>query len=76
MTKPIGLWVHIPLSAAYYCEDCGSITNTQPNCPACASIALMPLANVLNRSPQPEIEIIGTVPSTERLVPRLRGNSA
>jgi hypothetical protein len=40
---------HIPLSAAYLCQDCNSVGNCATQCPACASPALMGLAGVLDR---------------------------
>ncbi|HTW81073.1 MAG TPA: hypothetical protein VME23_16110 [Terracidiphilus sp.] len=39
----------MPLASAYLCQDCNSIGNCSWQCPACASGALMGLANVLNR---------------------------
>jgi len=45
---------HIPLSAAYLCEDCDSIGNCSERCPACASEALICLSGVLNREEESE----------------------
>ena len=39
----------IPLSTAYLCLDCSSVSNCSHQCPACASGVLMGLANVLDR---------------------------
>jgi hypothetical protein len=41
---------YFPLSSAYLCQDCDSIGNCAVQCPACASRALMGLANVLDRN--------------------------
>lgn len=40
---------HIPLKAAYLCQDCESIGNCAVQCPACASRALMGLSGILDR---------------------------
>ncbi len=40
---------HIPLRSAYLCQDCESVGNSSAQCPACASTALLGLANVLDR---------------------------
>ena len=40
---------HMPLSAAWLCQDCNSIGNCAKRCPACASSVLMSLATVLDR---------------------------
>lgn len=66
--------VSIKLEAAYLCE-CGQIVDSGDECMCGNSLGLLKLSTVLNRTAQPEIELIGTVPSTERLLPRLRGNS-
>lgn len=42
---------HMPLAAAYLCQDCNSIGNSASHCPACASGALLALSCVLNREP-------------------------
>lgn len=42
---------HMPLVAAYLCQDCNSIGNCASQCPACASRALLALSSVLNREP-------------------------
>jgi len=47
---------HMPLARAYLCEDCNCIGNWAEQCPACASRALIGLANVLNREPQAEVQ--------------------
>ena len=47
---------HMPLARAYLCEDCNCIGNCAEQCPACASQALIGLANVLNREPQEGIQ--------------------
>jgi hypothetical protein len=44
---------HMPLSAAYLCEDCHCVGNCSEQCPACASSALLCLAGILNREQQP-----------------------
>lgn len=40
---------HMPLTSAYLCADCHCVGNCASYCPACASGALIGLANVLNR---------------------------
>jgi hypothetical protein len=40
---------HIPLKAAYLCQDCNSVGNNSSCCPACASGSLLSLAGVLDR---------------------------
>ncbi len=40
---------HIPLTAAYLCQDCNAVGNCATNCPACASGVLLGLAGVLDR---------------------------
>jgi len=47
MTYP--MMQHIPLTAAYLCQDCNSIGNCSVQCPACASSVLLSLAGVLDR---------------------------
>lgn len=42
---------HMPLSAAYLCQDCNSVGNCSSHCPACASGALLALSTVLDRKP-------------------------
>ena len=49
---------HMPLSNAYLCQDCNCIGNCAEQCPACASLALMGLAGVLNRSKKEEVRQI------------------
>lgn len=44
----------IPLSSAYLCQDCNCVGNNANQCPACASSALLGLANVLDREPKKE----------------------
>jgi ferredoxin len=39
---------HMPLSAAWLCQDCNSVGNCAKQCPACASSVLMSLATVLD----------------------------
>jgi hypothetical protein len=46
--------LHIPLTAAYLCQDCNCVSNCSRQCPACASQVLMGLAGVLNREEAPE----------------------
>jgi hypothetical protein len=41
---------HIPLASAYLCQDCDSIGNHSSVCPACASMALLSVAGILDRS--------------------------
>jgi hypothetical protein len=43
---------HIPLASAYLCPNCSCIGNCSKQCPACASTALLGLANILDRIPQ------------------------
>ena len=45
--------VFIPLASAFLCVDCDHIGNSSRQCPACASRALLSLANVLNRCDDP-----------------------
>lgn len=40
---------HFPLNRAYLCQDCNAVGNHPTHCPACASQALMGLAQVLDR---------------------------
>ena len=40
---------HIPLASAYLCPNCNCIGNCAERCPACASPALLALANILDR---------------------------
>jgi hypothetical protein len=40
---------HIPLTAAYLCQDCSCVGNSSMRCPACASGVLLGLAGVLDR---------------------------
>ncbi len=47
----------IPLASAYLCQDCNCIGNSAKQCPACASVALMNLAGVLNRQTQVNMPI-------------------
>jgi len=49
---------HMPLSNAYLCQDCSCIGNCAEQCPACASLALMGLAGVLNRNKMEEVRQI------------------
>jgi hypothetical protein len=46
---------HIPLASAYLCPNCNSIGNCSERCPACASPALLGLANVLDRACESEL---------------------
>jgi hypothetical protein len=46
--------IQIPLVSAYLCQDCNCIGNSAKQCPACASVALLGLAGVLDREPEPE----------------------
>jgi hypothetical protein len=46
---------HIPLASAYLCPNCNSIGNCAERCPACASPALLGLANVLDRPAKTEL---------------------
>jgi len=41
--------IHFPLKRAYLCQDCNAVGNDPEDCPACASKALMGLAQVLDR---------------------------
>lgn len=56
---PISLWTHIPLTQAFFCQDCNAIGNNEQACPACASQSLLPLAGVLNRKEMPRAESVG-----------------
>ena len=47
----------IPLAFAYLCQDCNCISNSARQCPACASVALMALAGVLNREPEVNMQL-------------------
>jgi hypothetical protein len=47
---------HMPLTCAYLCQDCNCIGNCAEQCPACASQALIGLANVLNRESREETQ--------------------
>jgi len=42
--------IHFPLNRAYLCQDCNAVGNDPDHCPACASKALMGLAQVLDRA--------------------------
>lgn len=42
--------VTIPLTSAFLCSDCNSISNSSVLCPKCASNSLFPLATWLNRT--------------------------
>jgi hypothetical protein len=44
---------HIPLKAAYLCQDCECVGNCATQCPACASTSLLNLSAVLNREGGP-----------------------
>jgi hypothetical protein len=46
---------HIPLAFAYLCPNCECIGNCAERCPACASSALLGLANVLDRPTESEL---------------------
>lgn len=46
--------IHLPLSEAFLCASCSCIGNDSRQCPACASEALMSLANVLDRTTESE----------------------
>jgi hypothetical protein len=50
----LGAMQLIPLSSAYLCQDCNCVGNNANQCPACASAALLGLANVLDREPRKE----------------------
>lgn len=50
----LGAMQLIPLSSAYLCQDCNCVGNNANQCPACASSALLGLANVLDREPMKE----------------------
>ena len=41
---------HFPLNRAYLCQDCNEVGNDATHCPACASQALMGLAQVFDRA--------------------------
>ena len=42
--------IHFPLNQTYLCQDCNAVGNDPAHCPACASNALMGLAQVLDRA--------------------------
>lgn len=44
----------IPLEQAVLCMDCSCISNTNRECPACSSRALLNLSAVLNRPSEME----------------------
>lgn len=46
---------HIPLASAYLCPNCNCIGNCAERCPACASPALLGLANILDRPVEAEL---------------------
>jgi hypothetical protein len=52
---------HMPLASAYLCADCHCVGNCASHCPACASGALIGLANVLNREQGGEIAQVSFV---------------
>ena len=52
---------HMPLTAAYLCQDCNCIGNCSEQCPACASTALLCLAGVLNRGQMQELPQMNVV---------------
>jgi hypothetical protein len=37
---------HFPLRMAYFCQDCGTVTNYSKACPACANGHIVPLAGM------------------------------
>jgi hypothetical protein len=47
---------HIPLAEAYLCMDCRAVGNLATQCPACASTAVLSLAQVLDGRPRPVTE--------------------
>ncbi|MFZ0303350.1 MAG: hypothetical protein WAL75_11710 [Terracidiphilus sp.] len=55
---------HMPLANAYLCQDCNCVGNCAAQCPACASEALMGLANVLNRKSEERTQIVYSRVST------------
>jgi len=55
---------HMPLANAYLCQDCNCVGNCPAQCPACASEALMGLANVLNRKSEERTQIVYSRVST------------
>jgi len=47
---------HIPISAAYWCENCQSVIDTPRACPSCTStLSIIPMANWMDREPKIEI---------------------
>jgi hypothetical protein len=54
---------HIPLTAAYLCQDCDSVGNSSMQCPACASEVLMGLAGVLDRKEESEESNMFLIPA-------------
>ena len=56
MQQPLTISVHIPLAAAYLCQDCNCVGNCATRCPLCASEALMSLATVLDRTSNPNLK--------------------
>ncbi len=51
-TMKLNSMQHIPLASAYLCPNCGCVGNCSERCPACASIALLGLASILDREPE------------------------
>ena len=49
-------YISLPLADAYLCINCDAVGNSAIRCPACASETLLPLASVLNREPQEEMD--------------------
>jgi len=45
--------VFISLASAFLCVDCDHIGSSSRQCPACASGAILSLANILNRCDDP-----------------------
>jgi len=41
--------IHLPLSGAWLCAECGSVGNNSAQCPACAGTALVNLSKILDR---------------------------
>jgi hypothetical protein len=48
---------YFPLTAAYLCQDCESVSDSAIACPACASSVLMSLAGVLDRNDEVSMPI-------------------
>ncbi len=62
---------HIPLKAAYLCQDCDAVGNCAMQCPACASHVLMGLAGVFGRKEEKAGDSLFLFPAMELKLCRL-----